>query len=433
MNELRNTFRFFRHFRHDAHGSVLLVAAVCFMVLIAVGGAGYDFGRRELVRLKLQQALDASALAGALLPMGTPEAERRAEVMRFYKLNFPAMYQQVKRPDSPSITITDRVEVRANLSMPTSFIENLGIPVLPVKARSVVIIGNNQADLDVVLIIDESASNRGRCDDCGDLPRIIKLREAAGVLADTIYNGTTNPNVRMGMLGYSGTIINKWGLTADPMQAKEAINAIGMVNSNYEHFVLRAAYNMITGKTDPSVASGRQASALCGVDNPPSLDRFLTDLRFDRNVLRDHGIRWNWPPCPANENSRVPPPRSTRSDRNPVSKVKNVILETDGFIMYEPPPCIIDPRTGLQTNPGPECPNYAAFLAECSRLKADGVTVFTVSYVSQNVGDTTALTQCASIDPVTGKAHYYHAPTSAALKSIFRNIGVTIRKVRIAE
>lgn len=435
-----------RSFLRDKGGSVLLVAAVCFLVLVAVGGAGFDFARRELIRLKLQQASDAAALAGALMPTGTSENDRRNEVLRYYKLNFPATYLNVARPSAPKITVTDSVQVDASVDVPTSFIGNLGLRTIPAKNHSLVTIGDKQVDLDVVLVVDESASNIGTCSDCANMPRIIKLRNAASTLVDTILDGTKNPNVRMGMLGYSSQIVDKWGLTSDHAQAQAAVNSIGMVNENYDHYALRAAYNMITGNTSGGVSSGRQASALCGVDNPHSttyfqhgqwwrfdMDSYIAAFGYPVNILRDNGVRWNWPPCDPASNVSVPPPQTARADGKPISKVKNVVFETDGYIMYEPAPCL-PPVNGTPPNYGTgNCPNYPAFLAECQKLKDAGVTVFTISYTSPAQGDVGTLKSCASIDPATGQPRYFFAPGGDALKNIMRDIGVTIRKVRLAE
>jgi hypothetical protein len=361
----------------------------------------------------------------ALLPSGATVAERTAEAQRYFNLNFPATYMGIARP-TPIITIAaGSVEVKANTNVPTTFMKMVGRNDIPADSKSNTLIAGRNVDYDLVMVVDESGSTGLGCAACGGLTRMQVEKNAISAMMNTVFPpGPINDNVRFGLIGYTGFISNKWGLTSDKNQALASIASLASRVENYDHWGMEAGFNMVTGNVDSSLSSGTI------VPNNPNVYQFpplalVPVASFNPAKLCWTSTGWRNVATVADcvmqaieRNTNVPPPRTPRSDGAPVSPVKNVVFITDGFIMVEPPGC-------------PARPCYSDFLAQCTALKNAGVNVFVISFASQGGGDVAALSSCASVDPVSNNPRYWFAPNAASLNTILQNIGVTINKVRI--
>lgn len=167
----------------DTNGNVLMMTGLALILLFAVGGSGVDYGRQQLVRMKIQQASDAAALAAASVPCeAEPCTERLQTAMRYYNLNYPEKFLGVTRPQ-PTITapLNGPVTVSANADIETQFISNLGIPVLESKGRTVVSSENQGSAYDIVMLLDNSNSMEQR-------GKIAALKTAATTLADSVLS-----------------------------------------------------------------------------------------------------------------------------------------------------------------------------------------------------------------------------------------------------
>lgn len=143
-------------------GNVLIMAAFFIVVLFALGGAGLDFGRAYLVKMKSQQASDAAALAGANPALTNPShADREKTATMYYNLNFPEHYLGVERPQfdfGPESTVN--VTAGNSATMDTNFIRTMGnqFNTLNISTQSKVDIASNNPKYDVILVLDTSDS-----------------------------------------------------------------------------------------------------------------------------------------------------------------------------------------------------------------------------------------------------------------------------------
>lgn len=150
--------RFLMSLKNDARGNVLMLTGLSILFLFAVGGAGVDFGRQQLVRMKLQNASDAAAVAAASLPDSTSDTQRRAVALRYYNLNFPSSYLGVARP-TPNIQVAGQIIVDASAGFDANFVSNVGVPRLEAQGRTAVDRVATQASIyDVILVMDTSGS-----------------------------------------------------------------------------------------------------------------------------------------------------------------------------------------------------------------------------------------------------------------------------------
>lgn len=150
--------RFIRHLHHDTRGNVLMLTGLAILILFAVAGAGVDFGRQQLVRMKLQNASDAAAVAAASMPDSVSADQRRAVALRYYNLNFPATYLGIARP-TPNIQVGSQIIVDASTSFDANFVSNVGVNRLESQGRTVVDRSAPQQTIyDVILVMDNSRS-----------------------------------------------------------------------------------------------------------------------------------------------------------------------------------------------------------------------------------------------------------------------------------
>lgn len=369
--------RFLRH----QQGSILILVGVSIVVLVAMVGVGIDLGRQQIVSSKLQSASDAAALAAAAQPDGV---DRDAAARRYFALNFPDSYLGVARP-TPTVTISgDTIRVTATATAPTIFMGLLGINTITTDGRTGVgaDTSTTSSDYDVIMVVDESGSTAQPC--CGASSRMQVEKVALLQMLDVILpqNGTPNPNIRFGLVGYTGYVSNKWGLTSDPAQARSYISNLRPIYQNYDHFGLQAGLNMATGNW-----SGSNGQISLGFGT-------------------------------VQQNTDVPGAATLRADGRQLSDVRHVVFLTDGYIMLEP--C-----------GGYVC--YEPFLEACEQVKSEGVILHTISFVSQSPGDVNALSSCASVDPATRQPRYYYAPDGDTLRNILTSISITINRTRIIE
>jgi Flp pilus assembly protein TadG len=411
----------------DRSGSVLVLVALSLIILVTLVGSGYDLARQQLVRQKIQQSCDAAALAAASLPTSASSSDRQTEATLYFALNFPATYLGVPQPMvNVAVTSTDvTVSLPAPVNVPTSFISNIGITTLPATGLSNVGFSlTASSDYDVVMVVDESGSEGTPSPPYTNREEAQKA--ALTTMANSILPATPNPNVRMGFVGFSGYISNKWGLSSSNADAMSAITNFVPRDQNFDHVALLAARNMLLG--------GQGAA--------------------NENI--------NMPLGAVAINTTTPNPRTARTnavDANGIAPTKYVVFLSDGGIMIEPSDtdAFGPPYFDLSGLVHSDCPGrtpfdmecFAAFNDACTQLRntggTDNVHVFIVNLETfVTSGELDSLTQCASPTIAGGPVYtaavkpnaakdFYYAADSATLASILTNITTTIQKERITQ
>ena len=415
--------------RSDQRGNVLMLTGLLLVVLVVLSGMAIDLGRQQLVRIKLQQASDAAALAGALAPAGTSAS---STALRYFNLNFPATYMDVTRP-TPSIAVTTgsngAVQVSASAPVSMLFMKFLGTSTIAATGSSTVSTSTpSNSDYDVVMVVDESGSQSTSS------PPYATREEAQQAALTTMANsilpttGTVNPNVRMGFIGFSGFISNKWGLSSKNSDAMTAISKLRPIYQNFDHVALLAAINMLQGGT-----AGTQNSQI------------------------------NMPVGTVAANTAVPPARTARSptatsDANGLSPAKYVVFLSDGGIMLEPSDVpgqasyydlsgLVHAHCPGRTISDTEC--FAAFTDACNQVKnlggTNAVHVFIINLNTPvTASELSTLTNCASTTIAGGPTYtatekpnatkdFYFASDSAELSSLLSDITTTVKKTRITQ
>ncbi len=143
---------FFLSFRKNVEGSVLPLFGLTVVVLTVAIGAGADYTNAVRVRLKLQGALDAAVLAGAV---SGDENERETVAREFFQTNLTSM---------PEITATvtfsngpGRFAGTASAEVKAWFIRLLGVNEIPVGVSAAASVETAKACLYVLNELESSA------------------------------------------------------------------------------------------------------------------------------------------------------------------------------------------------------------------------------------------------------------------------------------
>lgn len=224
MKHIRVIAAGFRGLANNNLGSVLPIATVGLVVLMALVGGGVDLARAYQVQNRLQYACDAGTLAGrrAVTNQGfTTTAQTQAS--RFFNANFDSAVEGTRNtqfvPSTPDNGNT--IEATANTTMPTVVMNVFGFRQIPlgVRCSASMAVGNS----DVVMVLDTTGSmactaamtesqcstyisNNGYTE--GTSSRLKDLRTAMKNFFSTVSTASagTNARIRYGFVPYSSSV-----------------------------------------------------------------------------------------------------------------------------------------------------------------------------------------------------------------------------------
>lgn len=197
---------FIGRLRRDVGGNTLAMMAIGMIPLSALAGSAIDTSRLYFVKVRLQQACDAGALAGRKFMVGTDyslEANRRAEA--FFDNNFKAgTYGSTAVTKSFVKTVDNQVRGTASATVPMTIMKMFGstASTLDVTCEAKLEIPN----LDMMFVLDTTAS-MSSTNPSDTVNRISALRTAVINFYDTIEAAkTTAARTRYGFVPYSSTV-----------------------------------------------------------------------------------------------------------------------------------------------------------------------------------------------------------------------------------
>jgi Flp pilus assembly protein TadG len=180
-----------QRFAGDVRGNVAMLFGLSLPVLILMTFGGVDIHRMSTVRVNLQDALDAAALAAARSPY-TDDADLQRVGLAALKANLQSYPNVTLEEDQTSFTLDgdDVVVADARVRVKT-LVANIFLPpygqlmddYLPVGGHSEV--DRSSRNLEVALVLDVTGSMAGQ--------RIIDLKAAAKDLVDIIVQPVQSP------------------------------------------------------------------------------------------------------------------------------------------------------------------------------------------------------------------------------------------------
>jgi Flp pilus assembly protein TadG len=197
----------FTRLMKDTRGNALILMGASLIPLVAAIGCGMDYARASMARSKLQQAVDAAALAGRRAMTADNIETAKPDAVAYLAFNFPAgiygttpMASAVTKPD------IGEVQVSATSTVPMTMMKIFGIAALPIKA-----VGNatqNFENIDIMLVLDTTGSMN---DPINGVKKIDALRQAVDALYTQLAPAQQqlerqNLKMRYGILPYSTTV-----------------------------------------------------------------------------------------------------------------------------------------------------------------------------------------------------------------------------------
>src|SRR4051794_7887958 len=474
-----------RRLAGDEGGNVLTIVALAAIPLMGAVGLAIDAGRAFIVQDQLQKALNAAGLAAG---HAADQATAKADAQNFFNANFNAAAGAASKGltvtfSSDGLTVT----LTASATQPTTFMQVMGINTVTVSGQSV--IKRQVTGLELALVLDNTGSMVDE-NKIGSLKTAAhELLDALYGTNDTIPNlwvsvvpfiaavnvGTANaaflksgdqalgtasafsPDkwggcvlARYGSSGYdrtddppsvakfssylypkvtsgpSSAWVNNWGSGVSPQTKKYTAYSGGV--AYYDGYGPNVGCpTAIT----PLTASKATVGA--------AIDAMMPWYRG--GTIINEGLVWGWRSIsPRWRGLWSGAPSTLPLDYNTKNMKKAIVLLTDGdnqMLVTTYNSTKISPYTayvtytnlGATTSSGTQSALDSRTTTVCNNIKAQGITIYTISLGSDPSASGKALLQgCASTTD-----DYFDAPDSATLSATFQTIGQQLSNLRIAQ
>lgn len=464
-------------FVRERTGAALLMLAGAMVPAVGITGVAVDGFIAYLVDDRLQGAVDAAALSSGAVMDGA----QTIEAQQMVKVNFPEGYlgSTLGAVNVSFGSNFNRITIEADATAPTYFAKILGTDSIQVHARAVV--ERTMPAVELALVMDNTGSMRAA-------DKIGGMKQAALDLIDIIKpEGSINDDVWVALVPYTATV-NIGPQHVDWLSGGDRVKTspIDFLTTSWKGCVEARKFGHDETEATPDIAPFSSYYYGSDVDNvwwPPfgSIDErngaqnngrgpnlgcgpAITPLTTDRTeivarisemqpwhrggTLGNLGMVWGWralsPRWRGLWDDDVNSPRPV--DYNDPAIEKIAIVMTDGQNqLYDWPNH--DGNNGI----GPYGSDYSAysrlkifgyntldegrrevdarFARSCQSMKANGITLYTMTFGSQPDGDTQNLYRTCASNP----DNYFHAPSNEELIEAFRTIGNKLITQRIVE
>lgn len=411
-------------FLGNEDGAIAIIFGFACVVLVGVVGLSIDGGRALGAKSKTDAALDAAALAGTrALFKGMSVAEVEQYTKDFYLSNVRSvgtLGADYGVPDVEIDTATKTMRVSAFTKVPTTFGRIFGVDSIDFASYSTATF--NVRDIELGMALDVTGSMRGR--------KIEDLKDAAKGLVESLIPDTGSfGDIKIALAPYSAAV------NAGPVLAGRVTN-----NQSPDGCVFERDGGHAYRDTEPSF--GRWLNGTLGapaVDIDPSggtgsyscPNARVLPLTSSKNLLKTTidtygtggwtaghlGGAWAWYTISPEWSSiwSLVGGDSPRPYGTP-NLIKAIVYMTDGEFN--------------QAYKNDTSANQA--IALCDNMKAQGVIVYSVAFMAPSFALDT-LTDCASIDPETGRKLVYDAQNGVALYQAFQDIAIKLTNLRLSE
>ncbi len=259
----------FVRFLRNERGNALMIMAFAMFPLLAAIGSGLDIARAQMARAKLQQAVDAAALAGRRVMTGDNIETARPEVATYMAFNFPGgLYGTAPVTITTTKPDVGAVKVVATTSIPTSVMGMFGYRRIELAATGTAV--QTFKNVDIMLVLDTTGS---MLDPINGTRKIDALKTAVKALYDQLAPAQSllkakGLRMRFGIVPYAGTVnVGKLLYAKNPLYIRSTNVAyyqwsrnnrgawsFGQRTYNLSNFVAGGSLGNINGNGDDSAA-----------------------------------------------------------------------------------------------------------------------------------------------------------------------------------
>jgi Flp pilus assembly protein TadG len=164
-----------RRFKADQRGATAMLFGFAALPLLGCVGAAVDYSRAAAYHSRMQLAVDATALAVVREPAGATARDIQAKG-ELYLANTLRGEPNTRLTGTSVTRVGNTVTVTAAASMDTVVMKALGIPTMPISAKSEAVWGSGVEKIELALVLDNTGS---MADTIGGKRKIDELKSAA--------------------------------------------------------------------------------------------------------------------------------------------------------------------------------------------------------------------------------------------------------------
>ena len=246
MNALTSPLhRLLRRFRVDRRGNVAIIFAIAIIPILGFIGAAIDYGRANAVRVRMQSALDSTALMLSPDAPGLSDVSTNSQPSSLDSKAQAIFNSLFTAADTSGVTVDatystsngTNLKLEASAEVPTTFLDVLGYDDIAVGTSSTAKWGSSR--LRVALVLDNTGS-------MGQDGKMAALKSATKSLLDQLHSAATNDgdvyvsiipfskDVNVGSQNYDASWIdwNTWDSENTVSQTTTTCNGNGNGNGN---------------------------------------------------------------------------------------------------------------------------------------------------------------------------------------------------------
>jgi Flp pilus assembly protein TadG len=444
MNALRN-------FWVKTAGATAIAFALLIPIVVGSAGIGVDLATAYMVRQRLSHALDAAALAAAAT--GATGDELQGNVQKFVDMNYPPEKIGAAYDLSVQEMSGGRIQVSAHADFDPYFIELFGINFIDVYADTTV--NREVRGLEVAMVLDVTGSMSSN-------NNIGTLRTAATNFVNILFDRAVyDDNIKIGIVPYATAVnvgpyglgkkpdnsfydtpfINNpnnrkfnqskstdwWGCALEANYPSDTNDGTAssrwdmyswtFINSNNSEY--RKNYKTLDPQYGPNYGCNK-AYIRPLTSSKSALISTINSLKADGNTYGNIGMVWGYrlisPDFPFREGAAW----DDKAWR------KAVVMMTDGDNVINEHYNAYGP---YRTTPVSVAQMNARFEETCTKMKAQGIKIYTITFTS-GINNTTRgfYRRCA-----TDESKYYNAPDQADLIDAFERISLELSNIHISQ
>jgi len=432
-------------FMADRRGGVAPMFALALLPVVGLTGAAIDYSRANSVRVGMQSAIDATALAMAkLAPTLTP-----SELQTKTNAYFQAMFNH---PEAKNIVITptytttggSQLTIAVSGSMDTTFMNVMGFSSLSIGSTSTVKWGNTR--LRVALALDNTGS-------MASAGKIEALKTATNNLLTQLKTAaTTNGDVYVSIIPFSKDVnvgaSNKgaswidWSDWDDNngtcSKGQNVTSYTACMNENGKPKWKPASHDTWNGcvadRGSSTTPTGQDYDTNANAPTSSKASKFPAE-QYAACTQAIMPLSYNWTAMTTLVNGMTP-----NGNTNQAIGLAHGWMSLVGGGPYPTPPAkdpnyqytdvIILLTDGMNTQNRwftDQASIDARQAMTCSNIKTAGITLYTIQVNTSGDPTSTLLQNCASTSD-----KFYLVTSSSQIGTIFNQIGTNLSKLRIA-